>query len=167
MLAESVQGTSLHGNLLAFLSGFTFAVTLISFKRVKQPAIGAVALANLGSAIVCVLVQPSVFRLSLIPAWEWSALIYLGAIQIGLGMVCFTHGVQRISVGQAAILILVEPLLNPVWVFLVIGEIPSGYGFAGFALILAGLLTDLWLRLTFPRLRTTEPEPQQEAARVE
>lgn len=166
-LSEPVQGTSFSGNLLAFISGFTFAVTLISFKRVNQPAIGAVALANLGSAIVCVLVQPGMFQLSLIPAWEWGALVFLGAIQIGLGMVCFTHGVQRISVGQASILTLVEPLLNPVWVFLLIGEIPSGYGFAGFALILAGIVTDLWLRLNFPHLRATGAEAKPEAARVE
>lgn len=181
ILAEPVQGASFHGNLLAFGAGFAFAITLISFKRVNQPAIGAVALANLGTAIACFLVQPSVFQLSLIPAWEWASLVFLGAIQIGLGMVCFTHGVQRISVGQASVLTLVEPLLNPVWVFLLIGELPSGFGFAGFALILAGILTDLWLRFTFPRLRISEsgpeagleakpkgePEPQQESMRVE
>jgi drug/metabolite transporter (DMT)-like permease len=153
ILAEPVHGTSLQGNLLALASGLSFAVTQICFKHVNQPVVGSVALANLGSLLGCLLIAPGAFRLGDVPAWEWSALVYLGAIQIGLGMLCFTAGVRRITVAQASILSLLEPLLNPLWVFLVLGELPSAYGFAGFALILAGILTDFGLRLWVPSLQ--------------
>ena len=150
MLSEPSAGASLQGNLLALFGGLTFAVTQMTFKRIGQPAAGVIALSNLCLAAACVAVRPGAFLLAAIPVWEWVSLVYLGAIQIGLGMVCFIAGLRRIPVGQASILILIEPLLNPLWVFLVIGEIPSRYGFAGFALILAGLLADLWVRLRLP-----------------
>lgn len=150
MLAEPVQGTSLAGNLVGLLSGTTFATTQFFFKRVNQPAVGVVALSNLVTLAICLSIQPTILRGISIPAWEWVSLVYLGAIQIGMGMVLFTTGVDRISVGQASVLTLIEPLLNPVWVFLAIGEAPSAYGLAGFALILGGILFDLWTRLRLP-----------------
>ena len=150
MLSEPSAGTSLQGNMLALLAGFTFALTQMAFKRIGQPAAGVVALSNLCLSAATVAVRPGAFLLSAIPLWEWVSLVYLGAVQIGLGMVCFIAGLRRITVGQASILTLIEPLLNPVWVFLVIGEVPSVYGFAGFALIMAGLLADLWVRLWLP-----------------
>ena len=69
---------------------------------------------------------------------------------IGLAFLIFTMGMQRITVAQASILVLLEPLLNPVWVYLAIGELPSGYGFSGYGLILSGILADQWLRLRLP-----------------
>ncbi len=150
MLSEPSAGTSLQGNLLALFGGLTFALTQIAFKRIGQPAAGVVALSNLCLAAACVAVRPGAFQLLDIPIWEWVSLIYLGAIQIGLAMVCFIAGLRRITVGQASILTLIEPLLNPLWVFLAIGEVPSRYGFAGFALILSGILADLWVRLWLP-----------------
>ncbi len=153
MLAEPAHGTSMQGNLLGLACGFTFAVIQLAFKRVNQPAVGAVALANLGSAIAIPLLAPDAFRLAEIAAWEWLALLYLGAIQIGLANLCFVAGVRRITVSQASILVLLEPLLNPLWVYLVLGELPSSYGFAGYVLILAGIGVDFWLRLTLPSLQ--------------
>ena len=153
MLAEPAHGTSLQGNLLGLACGFTFAVTQLAFKRVNQPMVGAVTLANLASALVIPLLAPGAYRLGEIAAWEWVALLYLGAIQIGLANLCFMAGVRRITVSQASILVLLEPLLNPLWVYLVLGELPSSYGFAGYVLILAGIGADFWLRLTLPSLQ--------------
>lgn len=149
ILAEPSQGVSLRGNLLALSLGFTFALTQMAFKRIGQPAGGVAALSNLCLAAACVAMRPGAFQLAAIPLWEWVSLIYLGTIQIGWGFMCFIAGLRRITVAQASVLTLIEPLLNPVWVFLVIGEIPSRHGFAGFVLILSGILADLWVR---PRL---------------
>jgi len=153
MLFEPASGTSLQGNLLGAASGLTFALTQIASKRINQPAIGAVALANLASALICFALRPGEFQLATIGLWEWGALAYLGAIQISLAFVIFTVGVQRISVAQASVLILIEPICNPIWVYLIIAEVPSAYGFAGYGMILGGVGVDIWLRLTLPSLR--------------
>jgi drug/metabolite transporter (DMT)-like permease len=156
MLAEPTQGTSLQGNLLGLAAGFTFAVVQMCFKRINQPAVGVVVLSNLGTALVCVALAPHAFRLAEIPPWEWAGLVFLGAFQIGVPFLCFTAGLRRITVHQASVLVLVEPLLNPLWVYLVLRELPSAYGFAGYALIFAGIVTDFLLRLWLPSL---QPRP--------
>lgn len=161
ILAEPAHGTTLQGNLLGLASGLTFAVTQISFKRMNQPAVGTVTLANAGVAVACALAVPDAFRLGALPPWEWAVLVYLGAIQIGLALLFFTAGVRRITVHQASILSLLEPLLNPVWVYLVLGELPSAYGFTGYALILGGIVTDFWLRLWLPSLQPAHRTAQQ------
>ncbi|MCH9046858.1 MAG: DMT family transporter [SAR324 cluster bacterium] len=150
MLSEPSEGTSLQGNVLGLVAGITFAVTLIALSRINQPPVGAVALCNLGTAAGCLVLQPGAFRLAFIPGWEWLILVYLGTMQIGLAFLSFTIGMQRITVAQASVLVLLEPLLNPVWVYLAIGELPSGYGFSGYGLILSGILADQWLRLRLP-----------------
>jgi drug/metabolite transporter (DMT)-like permease len=153
MLAEPAHGTSLQGNLLGLASGFTFAVSQLCLQRVNQPVVGTVALACAASALGTWALAPWAFRLSAVAPWEWAVLAYLGAIQIGLACLAFTAGVRRITVSQASVLSLLEPLLNPLWVALVIGELPSAYGFAGYGLILAGIGLDFWLRLWLPSLR--------------
>jgi drug/metabolite transporter (DMT)-like permease len=153
ILVEPAHGTSLLGNLLGLGGGFCFALTQIAFKRINQPAVGTVAMANLASALAIALLVPGTLQVASIATWEWLSLVYLGAIQIGLAMLCFMAGVRRITVSQASILVQLEPLLNPLWVYLVLGELPSAYGFAGFALIGAGIAVDTWLRLWLPSLQ--------------
>lgn len=153
MLAEPAQGTSLQGNLLGVLGGVTFAAMQLSFKRIRQPAMGALVLANLGTALGCALMAPGAFQLGAITASEWVSLVFLGSMQIGLAFVLYSAGVARITVAQASVLALLEPLLSPLWVYLAIGEVPSAYGFAGFALILAGIVLDVTLRLWLPSLQ--------------
>jgi drug/metabolite transporter (DMT)-like permease len=153
MLAEPAHGTSLQGNLVGLAGGLSFAVTQLCFKHVNQPVVGTVMLANLGSALGVALLAPGALQLEAVAAWEWVSLGYLGAIQIGLAFLCFTAGVRRITASQGAVLSLLEPLLNPLWVFLALGEAPSAYGFAGYALILGGIVADFWLRLYLPSLQ--------------
>jgi drug/metabolite transporter (DMT)-like permease len=151
--AADMAGTrGVEGNLLALVAGAAFGVFTFLLPRVHLPAPGRVALCNLGAAAALFLVGPGAF-LDLRPTpLEWLALVYLGAIQIGLATVCFAAAMTRLSVMQASVLALLEPLLSPVWVWLAIGERPSAYGLAGGMCIFAGIVADLAIRLRWPRL---------------
>ncbi|HUO86926.1 MAG TPA: DMT family transporter [Thermoanaerobaculia bacterium] len=70
-------------------------------------------------------------------AGDWVVLAYLGVIQIGLAYVLLTRAFRRIGALEAALLLLVEPVLNPIWTWLVHGEGPGGWALAGGAVILA------------------------------
>jgi drug/metabolite transporter (DMT)-like permease len=140
------------GNLLAIVAGAAFGVFTFLLPRVALPVAGRLALCNLGAAAALFLVNPAAM-LALRPApLEWLALVYLGAIQIGLATVCFAAAMARLSVMQASVLALLEPLLSPVWVWLAIGERPSAYGLAGGLCIFAGIVADLAIRMRWPRL---------------
>ena len=73
------------------------------------------------------------------------ALALMGLLQLGLPYVLFTRSLGRISSSEASLLALAEPVANPVWVALFVGEVPSRATIAGGAVILATLaLRYLW-----------------------
>lgn len=70
---------------------------------------------------------------------EQGMLAFLGIVQIGLGYVLFTYGLQRIPAVESGLISMLEPVLNPVWVYLGYGERPSTWAVAGGALIVLAL----------------------------
>ena len=156
LMSEPGQGTSLAGNLIATGTGVTFAALHLSFARIGQPPAGALFVSNLVTALLGLAFSPAP-----LPDWEggwpWLALVYLGTFQVALAMWLFSRSLQFIPVSQASVLSLLEPLLNPIWVFLAVGEHPSVFGLAGMVLILTGVLLDTALRIWLPHLRTPLP----------
>lgn len=73
----------------------------------------------------------------------WAAVVAAGVFQHGMPYVLFLHGLRKLSVGEGAILSLLEPVLNPMWVALFLGEVPSRTTVIGGALILGAVLTKL------------------------
>jgi drug/metabolite transporter (DMT)-like permease len=163
ILAEPALGTSRAGNLMGLGTGLGFGLAQLFFARTRQSPAAMVCLANLGTALSCWLIQPGAFRLGEIALRDWVILAYLGAGQVALGFMLFAGALRLISVTQASILSLLEPLLNPVWVYLVVGEHPSAYGFAGGGLILLGIVLDVSLR---PRVARRPTLPGEGAAGV-
>ena len=127
----------LAGNLLGALSGLTWAITLIGLRRAgrdgRDDAPSAVAV---GNAFACLMTLPWALPLASIGAADLLALLYLGAIQIGLAYALLTSGLARVRALDASLLLFLEPVLNPVWAFLVHGERLRGAAIAAGILIL-------------------------------
>jgi drug/metabolite transporter (DMT)-like permease len=70
---------------------------------------------------------------------EHAMLAFLGVVQIGIGYLLFTYGIQRIPAVDAALIAMLEPVLNPVWVFLGYGERPGYWAAVGGAIIILAL----------------------------
>ena len=62
---------------------------------------------------------------------------YLGVIQIGLAYVCLSAAMRHLPALEIALLLLLEPVLNPLWTWVVRGEEPGGWALAGGAVIVA------------------------------
>jgi drug/metabolite transporter (DMT)-like permease len=126
-----------RGNLLALLSGFSFAVTIAGLRWLSRgtedTGLATVAIGNL---IAFFWGLP--FALPVISAtpMDWGVILYLGAIQIGLAYACLTRGLRQVPALEASLLLMVEPVLNPVWAWLVHGERPSHWALLGGALII-------------------------------
>ena len=80
------------------------------------------------------------------------SLIFLGVAQIGAAYVLFAYAVARITALEAGLIGMVEPVLNPVWVFVFLAETPGWWTAVGAAVI----LTAVGLRLVLP-VRGQEP----------
>jgi drug/metabolite transporter (DMT)-like permease len=129
----------LQGNLLAAASGITWAVALLGLRSLAgssrpESAGAAVISGNLIAFAVC---SPLAFPVSSSTALDWAVVLYLGLFQIGLAYAAMTRGIQRTPAFEAALLLLLEPVLNAVWAWLVHRERPGPASLAGCALILA------------------------------
>jgi len=67
-------------------------------------------------------------------------LLFLGFIQIGVGYLLFTYGLKRILAIESSLLAMLEPILNPVWVLIGYGEVPSKYAIIGGVIIIVALV---------------------------
>ena len=132
-----------QGNILAAMSGFTWALTLMGLRWMGadesggSPA-GAVVL---GNALACLVTLPMALPFFGIGLGDWAALAYLGLFQIALAYALVTRAVGKLPALEISIILLVEPVLNPVWSWLVHGERPGPWALAGGALILGATAT--------------------------
>ena len=127
-----------QGNVLAALSGFTWALTLMGLRWMGadesggSPA-GAVVL---GNAFACLATLPMAIPFSGIGAGDWVAILYLGVFQIALAYAFVTKAVGKLPALEISIILLVEPVLNPIWTWLVHGERPGPWALVGGVLII-------------------------------
>ena len=124
------------GNLLGALCGLAFGLTLIGLRWAERDGrrIGLSA-AIAGNVIACVAGLPFAWPLPLAPASEWATVVYLGVVQIGLAYVCLTRAMTRLPALEVSLLLLFEPVLNPIWTWLIRGENPGPWVLAGGGLI--------------------------------
>jgi drug/metabolite transporter (DMT)-like permease len=143
----------LRGNVLALLSGVTWAFAIMGLRWMsEQPGSSPVAAAVLGNVFAALLCLPFLRSLSLVPAGDWAVLAYLGVFQVALAYFFLTGGVRRLPALDASLLLLVEPALNPVWAWLVHRERPSALALLGGALILGATAAKAFVDTRIPRI---------------
>lgn len=150
------------GNALALASGVTWAATLLGLRGIGRGEGGVAAAA--GATVVGNLIAFAACLPFALPptgdASDWGLLAYLGVVQIALAYLLLTAGVRHVAAFPASLLLLVEPALNPVWSWIVHGEVPTGLAVAGGVLILGATVAKVvldWRR--DPRGGGVPPEP--------
>jgi len=124
------------GNAMALLSSVFFALLILALRREQQSARAAVTWGNIACAAAML---PFVARdLALTPK-SFAVLAFLGLFQIGVAYVLFVRGLAHVTATQASLTGMLEPIANPVWVFLFLGERPAPATLAGGAMILLAL----------------------------
>jgi drug/metabolite transporter (DMT)-like permease len=133
----------LHGNLLGILTGACWALTVIGLRwlgRVrpnKASANEAAAAVVAGNLIACLVTMAAALPILDATAVDWAAVSFLGIFQIALAYVFLVHGVRTVGALEASLLILIEPVLSPVWAWMVHGEQPTTVALLGGAIIVA------------------------------
>lgn len=134
------------GIWLALLSGLILTGLLITQKMNKaeyQP--GAVFLGNI---LVCLVTLPWFFDAPLPTMSENSYLMILGFGQLGLGFALFLYGQKHLPAIESSLIAMLEPILNPVWVFIGYGEYPGNWAVLGGIVIIAALVFRLyWIEI--------------------
>lgn len=116
------------GPVCGLISGMAFGAMILVLERLdrlgggKVNAFFIVAVNNLGCAVVLAIWLKGALGAEL---WAIALVALCGAIQLGIPYVLFQLGLRRVSAVDASLLILLEPVLNPVWVWLGHGEVPD------------------------------------------
>lgn len=125
------------GVMVALLSGLLFALYMVSLRFLKDFNPGTLTFLN--NVVCCLILLPLVgseLSLSLKEGWIVAT---MGVVQLGIPYWLFSKGLEQISVQEASLIVLVEPVLNPLWVALIVGELPSSATLIGGACIVGSL----------------------------
>ncbi|MCI0651606.1 MAG: DMT family transporter [Planctomycetes bacterium] len=142
-----------RGNILAVASGLSWACTLTGLRWLGLRA-GAAAAAAEGDPAIGAVVAGNVLAFAVglwhslpvagVDAKDVVLLLYLGVFQIGLAYKLAVAGLARVRALDASLILLVEPALNPIWAWLVHGEVPGCWALAGGAAILCATAAQSW-----------------------
>jgi drug/metabolite transporter (DMT)-like permease len=124
------------GNICAIVGGMAFAWVVLCLR--KQQGTSLLETVLLGNMIAAVVGVPFMFR-TLPGLSDWLVLLVSGIVQIGLAFVLYTMAIRSVSALEAILIPVIEPLLNPLWVFLLLGEVPSMWTVLGGSLVVVSV----------------------------
>ena len=129
------------GNLTALASGVCFALFLLSLRHPRAGLVNRAASVIYGNLLLSLVTLPSFVQGAGALTLKDIAIVgYLGVVQIGLAYTLFTLGMARgVRSLDAGVVGYIEPMLNPVWVFLFLGERPSNWAVTGGCIIIAAV----------------------------
>ena len=134
---DDLSLNGMKGNLCGALAGVALAMMIMCMRRQKMgvPA-NTILLGNFFGAIIGLpfLLQET-FTLSSV-----STILFLGIFQIGISFILYSIAIKHVHALESTLIVTLEPVLNPVWVFLVLGEIPGKLAFMGGILVLGAVI---------------------------
>jgi len=141
-----------RGNILGAFCGLSWALVILGLRWLgRMPdrsddhdSAGAAVVA--GNLLACLICLPMALPVERAATGDWFAVIYLGVFQIGVAYIAMTRGVRHVPALEAALLLLLEPVLATVWAWLIHGEQPGRWSMAGCLIILSASIASILTR---------------------
>ncbi len=131
----------LVGDIIAIISGVFFAAMFISSEGVSDQTRASGIMQ--GQFLTAIIGLPVLFATRpVFTAQAIGGILILGIFQIGIAYVLYSIAIKRAPLLTCSLLAVLEPLLNPVWVFLFAGENPGIWSLVGGVIVVA--VITLW-----------------------
>lgn len=130
---DSLDTGGIVGNIIALLSGISFALFTVFMRMQKDGS--PLESVLLGNALTALIGLPFLFR-NMPDTKGWIGLLILGVVQLGVPYILYASAVKHLTALETILIPVLEPVLNPVWVYLTIGEAPGTMAFVGGAVVL-------------------------------
>lgn len=138
IFSGSKGAQDLQGVTVATFSGFLFSIYMVNLRFLRGFNPYVLTFAN---NMVCslALLPLAASRLA-VSVDQILLLAVMGVVQLGIPYFLFSKGLESIPLQEASLIVLIEPVLNPIWVALVVGEVPSAHTLAGGGVIIFSLV---------------------------
>lgn len=134
---DGLRLQNLGGMLVALASGVAFAFMTVLLRKQKDASpVESIILGNLIGFAIGV---PALLAAPPLPSSGWLALGLLGVVQLGLSYLLYARAIRHVTALEAVLIPVLEPILNPLWVLLAVGEKPSGWSLLGGAIVLGAV----------------------------
>ena len=128
--------TMTAGNIVAVVSGIGFGLQAVVIGRTNAPQ----NVFTFGNILNFIIAIPFIIQNPILSLLDLGIIIYLGVMQIGLAYILFSLAVKKVTPLELILIPALEPLLNPVWVFLFDGQAPSFLSIGGGVVIIVTIL---------------------------
>lgn len=135
---DRLTTAGLWGNIIALGSGLAFASVALFLR--KEKAGSPVASILLGNILVALAGLPFMLQAPSLGEGSLWRLVLLGTVQLGLPYVFYASAIRHVTALEATLIPLLEPVLNPLWVMLALGERPGPWAIVGGLLVLGAVL---------------------------
>ena len=124
------------GNIMAAVAGVCLGVVTIMIRKEKESAFQIVLMGNILTALVCI---PFMFAgLQETASTDWFIIFVLGIVQLGIPYILYTKALRQVQALDAILVSMIEPILNPFWVYIFVGEKMGEWALVGGVLVLSG-----------------------------
>lgn len=144
----SIGQPDILGISMALFSGFAFSLYIVNLRFLGGLSVSFMSFVNNFGGTVFFL--PLALEDLYVSPVQLFALLLMGVFQFGVPYFVFSKGIETTSLQEASLIFLLEPVLNPLWVNLVVGEVPSHETLLGGSIILSSLA----LRYSFAMLKS-------------
>jgi drug/metabolite transporter (DMT)-like permease len=127
------------GNLVALGAGIAFAFHAMTLRKVATRNVDPMRPLILGNLVAAAIGAPFVFLHAPPDATGWAGLAALGLVQQGAAYLCYAWAIRRATALEAMLIPILEPILNPVWVAIAIGEVPGPWALVGGSIVVGAV----------------------------
>ncbi|MCS7174776.1 DMT family transporter [Pseudothermotoga sp.] len=150
---DELEVKNLFGIVIAVASGVSFALYIIFMRKQKDASpIDSTLLGNILTALVGL---PFIFSQS----FEFQnvlGIVLLGTVQLGLSYILYSIAIKYVEALEAILIPIIEPILNPIWVFLAFGEKPGSWALLGGIIVLSSVTLRYSVPLLVRNFNTTK-----------
>jgi siroheme synthase (precorrin-2 oxidase/ferrochelatase)/uncharacterized membrane protein len=136
---DGLESGAPAGNAVALAGGASFAFSMIAlgFLKDASPALALFysQLITAALGLPFLLIAPP-----LVTAANTAGILFLGLAQAGAASLLYAYAIKRLSALNAVLFAQLEPVFNPLWLFLFTGMVPSRYAICGGVIIIAAVL---------------------------
>ncbi len=131
---------NIYGNIMAIMAGVSLAIMLIIMRGETESSPLLIPL--IGNFILFTVTLPALFVFE--PQFSTANvvnIVILGIFQLGMGYLLFSIAVPFVSTLEASLIMVIEPLLNPIWVLIFLGEQPTIQAIIGGVVVIISVVS--------------------------